>query len=283
MRTKADDDGLPGGQRKLLLDLGKVPVARCAVGFGVLVALGEKEVDFRLAPGPADPAHAVDDDLRRVQQPGLQQRRERREHAGGIAPRRGHEPGGGDRRAASRQFRQAVDRLGEQRGSRVLVSVELAVNPGVAQAEIRAQIDHPQPGLQQRQRELAGQTVRQREKGGLRPGADDRRSLRRHEGRQRRTLAVARAPQPWEHVVQRTPGVLARGQANDLHARVFEQPFDEFLPGVTARPDHRDFLRSVHENRRPRLSAHRKGKTRFFFWPTPAQVVDNPSSGGKLP
>ncbi len=74
---EGDGNGLPGGEGEFLLDFGEVPVFGDAIGADAFVALDVEVVEFCVAAGAADAAHARNDDGRGVEQALFEQRDER--------------------------------------------------------------------------------------------------------------------------------------------------------------------------------------------------------------
>ena len=114
----------------------------------------------------------------------------RQQDARRITTRRGDQARGLDFLRAD--FRQAVNRLRQQIRRRMRVTVEFLIDRRVAQAEIRAQVDHLQAALQQGAGDFRRHAVRQREKRRLRSGRRDRVRIRLDE-RQLRTRCLAKS------------------------------------------------------------------------------------------
>ena len=134
-----------GDVGQALLDLGGVPVVEQAVGREVLVDRAERGGGLGRPAGARHPAGGVDDDARRLDQPGPQQRGERQDGGGDVAARGRHvrwprRCGRGTARAARRRSRRAA------RDAACSSPYHRRVQAGVAQPEVGGQVDdaaHP--------------------------------------------------------------------------------------------------------------------------------------------
>ena len=91
VRRELNGDRRAVGQAEFLLDLGQVPVLGHAVRPEALVALDVQKRHVGLAPGAADAAQRVGDDLLGIDQPGLEQRNGRQQDARRVTAGRGDE------------------------------------------------------------------------------------------------------------------------------------------------------------------------------------------------
>ena len=130
-----------------LLDLRRVAVPADVVGRDALVALGVVGGELQRAAGPGNAALRVDDDRLRIDQPGLQQRRQRQNGRRRIAARIGHQLG--RRNLLAEQLGQPVDDLAQPLRVGMLLAVPLGVDFGVVQPVVGAEIDDPAAGVQQ--------------------------------------------------------------------------------------------------------------------------------------
>ena len=147
MRRENDFDRRARGHAQNLLDLRRVAMPADVVGRDALVALGIMGGELQRAAGPGDAALRVDDDRLRIDQPGLQQRRQRQNGRGRIAARIGHQLR--RRNLLAEQLRQSVDDLAQPLRVGVFLAVPLGVDLGVVQAIVGAEIDDPAAGVQQ--------------------------------------------------------------------------------------------------------------------------------------
>ena len=105
-------------------------------------------VSLGVRPAAGDAALGVDDDVRRLDQAGLQQRGQGQDGAGRIAARIGHQLG--RRNLVAEQLGQAVDDLAHAVRIGVLLAVPLGVDFRVVETVVGAEIDDPPAGVQQR-------------------------------------------------------------------------------------------------------------------------------------
>ena len=120
-----------------------------------------------LRPAPLTPLRESAMMLSCLTKPGLQQRDERQQNAGGITARRGDEGGVLDLRAVD--FGQAIDRLFEQLGRGMVVPVKFLVSGGVLEPEIGAQINDLATQIEQGRGKFRRDAVRQGQENDLRP------------------------------------------------------------------------------------------------------------------
>ncbi len=132
----------------------------------------------------------------------------------------------------------------------MLLAVVVLVRHQILDAEIRAQIQHPQPGLDERRRILRRYPVRQRQKRDARPRGQNR--LRR--AFDKLQPRVPRAGKARIHRRQRLPRELPRRQCGNLGVRMARQETDEFLARISSGSDNHDFLHAhpPNKSRNPR-------------------------------
>ena len=135
MRGEVDGDGSARGQSKLLLDLGHMAVTADAVRRQPLARFGEQNVLLERAPGAGNARLGVDDDVLACDQFRLGERKQRKQHGGGIAAGTGHQPRRTDLVAVV--LGKPVHRRLDQLGGAMLVGVPLGVEFRIAQPEIR--------------------------------------------------------------------------------------------------------------------------------------------------
>src|SRR5437867_56959 len=212
--------------RELLRDLRGVPVLRHAVGADALVDGPEKEGLVDAVARTGDARLRVDDDVV-ADEAGRRRREEREERGGRIAAGirdelRAAEP-------VAMAFGQAVHRLSEERGRRVLVPVPLAVERGIPEAEIAPDVDDDasfgEPG-RRALRGLAGRQRREHDLGLAHVVAYDERPRRVVQVRLDRPECLAMVAsrdggdEPRLRMPQEEPGELAAGipgRADDRH------------------------------------------------------------------
>src|SRR2546423_12359904 len=108
------------------------------------VALHEQIIDLCLSTGSTDSAQTVSDNLSGLDQFLAQQRNEREQNARWITAGTGNEPRAGNFVAID--FGQPVDRVSEQIRGGVFVPIKFAVDRGVLNPKIGAEIDHARTG-----------------------------------------------------------------------------------------------------------------------------------------
>ncbi len=195
-----------------------MPVALDAIGLEVVAGFGHQGVDLRLAPCPGHARGAVGDQVRRVDQLVLEQRRVAQLHRGRVAAGVADEAGLLDGLAVD--LGQAIHRLGQQIGAAVRHAVPLLKFSQVLQAEISGQVDHLDARGQQLARLRHGHAMRRGEEhdvAGFQIGF-----VRRHERQ------VNMATQAGVHVGDRHASFLAAGDGLDLDLGVLRQQAQQF-------------------------------------------------------
>ncbi len=242
MRGEGDDHLPPGGQRKLLVELGHVAVMPHPIGVEALRHLREQH---RLLGRPARPGHArlgVDHDLVEVDGLGLDQRDQRQFRAGCVAAGIGDQPRLFD--FAPVDFAQAIDCFFLQLRRMMLMAVPFGVSGRVGEPEIGGEVD-----------DLGGRRLRQKRlhhllRGGMRQRAErhvegglgpveplDGDELRQFERRELR-----------KHVAHRLAGAALGGEQHDLSSRVPQQHPHQFGAGIARGAEHADFRFGGHES-----------------------------------
>ena len=227
VRRELNGDRRAVGQAEFLLDLGQVPVLGHAVRPEALVALDVQKRHVGLAPGTADAAQRVGDDLLGIDQPGLEQRNGRQQDARRVTAGRGDERRVGD--GVAPEFRQPVNGLGQPLRRGVFGAVKLVVRVGVVEAEVGAQVDHRHTALGQRHGKLGGDAVGQGEENGLRLIGEQ---VDRRLGK-RQVTGSGMAGEAREDRGHRLAGILARSQHRQVDVRMLKQQAHQFLAGVT--------------------------------------------------
>jgi hypothetical protein len=121
----------------------------------------------------------------------------------------------------------------------VRFAVKVGVHRDILDAEISAEINHPQAGIQKRASEFMGHTVGKREKNKLRTAANDVLHMRGDEGE----IGVAHPGEPWKNLCHRLPCELAGGECDKLRMRVPDQEADQLFSRIPAGSHHGDFSR----------------------------------------
>ena len=117
---------------------------RNAVRPNALIALGKKIIGFHFATGAAHSAHACDQNCFAIDRFAANEGPQRNENARRITTGTGDEF-----RFANLvpvNLRQTINRLAQQIGRRMIVTVKFLVNRGIFYSKIRAQIDYPRAG-----------------------------------------------------------------------------------------------------------------------------------------
>ena len=121
----------------------------------------------------------------------------------------------------------------------MFLAVELLVNRGVLDSKIGAQINHAQPGSDERPRKFRGHAVRQREEDETRAARDDRVHVRLDE-KQRR---VALSGELGKDGIQPLACKLARSDRRETDAGMPDEQPHELFARVAARADDGDILK----------------------------------------
>ena len=125
MRRKGHDHLPPGRQRKLLIELGHVPVMADAIGVEAFRHFREQHRLFGRASRAGHAGLGVDDDLVELDRLGLDQRDQRQLRAGRVAAGIGDQPGLLD--LAPVDFGQPIDGFFLQLGGVMLVAIPLRI------------------------------------------------------------------------------------------------------------------------------------------------------------
>ena len=110
------------------------------------------------------------------------------------------------------------------------VSVKFLVNSRATQPEIRAEIYHFQPTLQQGARDFGRDTMRQRKERDLGSRGRDGIGIRLGKSQFR----ACRFRETREHVVDAFPRFRARSDCHELHTRMGEQDAEQLHPCISA-------------------------------------------------
>jgi len=147
VRREDDRHGLAGGPAELLLDLWRVAVPAnpirgdALVGLHVQVGVGER------APGAGEAGLGVDHDAVRLKQAGGEQRGQREQGGGRVAPGHRHPPRPAQLLAV--QLRQAVRPGAELSWAGMVDAVPGWVGSRVVEAEVGGEVDHQARGRAQ--------------------------------------------------------------------------------------------------------------------------------------
>ena len=152
-------------ERHLLFDFRQMTMSDGSIRTDALIAFRIDVGKIHLPSGSRDAAHGGDDDVLRLHQSGFEQGGDREDDAGRIASRAGDERGIADLFAVA--FRRSVDRLFQQLRRGMILAVVFLVLGGGAEAEVRADVEHPDTGFHQGNRVFGGQSVREGEKSGI--------------------------------------------------------------------------------------------------------------------
>ena len=253
MRDEGDAHRRAGDQARLLLDLGRVPVLVAGlVRHAVLVQLGEQVLRLQLAAGARDARLRVDHDAARLDQPFAQEGGEREDRGGRVAAGDRHQLGLAQRLAV--QLGDAVDGARQQIGRRVL-AVPLPVDGGVAQPEVRREVEHGDAGLAQRRHRGRGGRVRERGEGEL--------DLARELGGvgRGREAQIQHPAQGREGVAHRLARALLGRHHRELEPGMAQEDPQELEPGVPARSEDRDLHAGTTAWRTGSDGARRAGRT----------------------
>jgi hypothetical protein len=234
VRGELDGDRLAGGERELLFDLGEVAVFGDGVGAEAFVALAEQIGGIGLAPGAADAAERVGDDLSGVDQAGADEREGGEEDAGWIAAGRGDDSGVAD--LVPVDFREAVDGLFEQVSGGVFMAVELQVAVGALESEVGAEVDEPSAALEQWNGEFGGDSVGERKKHEVGPVGE----VVDVGFGEAEVLGAGVAGEAGEHGGDTLARVLTRGNGGEVDVGMIEEAAHEFFAGITGGADYGD-------------------------------------------
>ena len=124
------------------------------------------------------------------------------------------------------------------------LAVKVFVHREILDPKIRAQVDHAQPGRDQRPRKFRGHAVRQREENDARPGRHDLLHIPLDE----RDLGKPHAGKFREHLRDCLARELARSERGQFHARMPDEQSHQLLAGIAAGADDDDFF-GIHERR----------------------------------
>ena len=224
MRHERDPE-LRSQRGQLLLDLGRVTMARNPVCVHVLVRGHEVGLLGRGAAGAGYAGLCIDHDI--GDQFGARERSEREQRRRRIAAWIGHQVC--PREHVPVELGQPVDGIVEQLRREVL-AVPLAVDRGIAQAEVRAQVDDPHLPLEQRRDHRRRRAVRVRDHRRVDVRMPVEVQLLEHERH-----AVTRVK-----IVEPAPDVRARGDRNQLEARMRMEQSRRQRPAKSGRAEHRD-------------------------------------------
>ena len=118
------------------------------------------------------------------------------------------------------------------------LSVELFVDRGTAEPKVGTEIDHPHPALEQWNRKLRSDPVRQRKKSNRRPRRHDGVQVRIDKGQARDR---GRPAETGEDRDERAARLLAGSHRDQLHGRVHRKEPEQLLPRVSASANDRCF------------------------------------------
>ena len=212
-----------------------------SVSAQAFIALAKEKGRLRLAPRPTHAAGTGHSDIGDIDQAGFDQRNERQQDRSGIAAGRTDKLGRAYGLAV--QLGQTVNGLGEQLWRGMLLAIKFPVNPGVAQTEIRTQVDNPLACLPKRHGILRRQTMREGEKEKLRPAAKKRVDCGFREEQFRKIPNSGKAGQ---HAAGRLARMLARGHGSDGHRRMPRKNRAKLLTRISIGTDDRDWDFSTH-------------------------------------
>mmetsp|Transcript_17490 Transcript_17490/g.38109 ORF Transcript_17490/g.38109 Transcript_17490/m.38109 type:complete len:282 (+) Transcript_17490:741-1586(+) len=205
-------------------------MAAHAVGVHAFGNLGVQEVHFGGAAGAADPGLGVDDDVLRLDEPGLQQRHEGQLDAGRVAAGVGHHARLLDSLAV--ELRKAVHHLFLQIHCRMRPAVPLLVHLRIPQAEIGRQVHHLGVSRQPSD-DLLGGSVRKATEHRVHIGVVHLVVLDQHG--QSLQVPVLRV-----HGVELLPGIAEGCEVRDLHRGMHGQQPHDLRPSVARRTQHRN-------------------------------------------
>ena len=217
-----------GRVREFLLDLGDVSVTTDAVRGHALVDLAEHEMGLGLAPSPRDAALGIDHEV--LDQSGARERGEREDRGGRVATRRTDDR---DRvvdqrgELGSMQFRQPVDRVVEEVRPWMLEPVPARVVLGVAESEVRTQVDDGRALVDELAGHRRGRAMREREEDGIDIG-------------QRRVDDMSRRREMRVDATDRIGIPFAALESDERHVRVTDEQPDQFGADIPCRPDDPD-------------------------------------------
>ena len=121
-------------------------------------------------------------------------------------------------------------------------AVEIRVNGGVLDSEIRAQINHAQTGPQERSCKLVRQTVRKGEKGHGGAAFDDLGDLRGNESQ----TGMGHPRKLWKNAAKRLARQLPGSHCHQFHFGMGDEQAHQFLAGVPTGTNDRNFNRGGH-------------------------------------
>ena len=238
VRRELNTDRTACGFRKLLIELAQVPMgAPRRIGMRAARQFRMQQVFLQRPPGAADPGFQVNDDIVKVDHPGLDQRAQRVLAGSRIAAGPRDQPRLGD--FGTVELGQPVDGFLLQFQRRMRFAVPSFIFVRVAQAKVGRQIDHFQPARQIRDHRLAGR-VRQGAKHQIDAGKVDIFDLYQTGQIQMR--------EERKHFGHCHPGFAVARKRRNLHRRMGGDQADKFRPGIAGRPEDGDSV--VHDGLR---------------------------------
>jgi hypothetical protein len=226
VRCERDDHLPPGGKRKLLVELGHMPMMADAIRVKALRDFRKKHGFFRRAPCPGHAGLGIDDDLVEFNRLVLDERDERQLRAGRVAAGIGDQPCIPD--LAPMNFGQTVNSLLLQLRRVMLVAIPFRIGRGVRQTKVCRQIDNFGRWRFRHQilDNLLRRRVRQGTKRNVQCGASpvdaiDRDKLRQRKGRELR-----------KHVPHGLAGAALGSEQHNFGARVTQQHAHQLAPRV---------------------------------------------------
>ncbi len=218
-------------ESQLLLDFGKVPMFRQAIGAQAPRCTPRRGASRRPSPSAAHARGARHGNAVRLDEnPRAAAARAAAECSSGSSPP--------TPRASPRESPRDAARAGHRRPRqapprRMRLTIEFLVNIRVAQPEVRAEIDHAPAGTHERQGELRGKPVREREEKEFRAGREERVDFRVDEMEFR---DGGKPGEPRQHVADGLARVGARTHAHDLDSGMAGEQGAQLLAGVPFAP-----------------------------------------------
>ena len=140
-------------------------------------------------------------------------------------------------------FGETVDRGGAELWGVMCFAVELGVGVDVFDAEIGAEIDDTEAGLEERGRELVRDAVGEGEEGGIGTGLDDCFGG----GRDEEEFGAGDSGELGEDGGDGLAGVLAGGDGGEFGVRMAKEKVNEFFARIAAGSDDGDAGIGVHD------------------------------------